>query len=115
MPTILSLLKSNISKHDNVTVPSTKSSDNQISKSDNSLKDDIYANKPTQTQLTEFLSYLDDGIDFGVLAIYTCPNSCCIPASDESVRDSNGFKGYVDSVGVTWVEYAVVQGPPDIA
>jgi len=50
------------------------------------------SNKPTQSQLDTFLAKLGDGVDFGVVAIFSCPNSCS--ASNE--------------------EFALVQPPSDI-
>jgi hypothetical protein len=56
--------------------------------------------QPSQADLQRFQKDLGDGIDFGVVAVYSCPDSC-----SGGVRD--GGRAYA-------TEVAVVQGPPDI-
>ena len=54
--------------------------------------------KPTQEQIEKFLELLDDGIDFGVVVIYVCPNSCI---------DLNN--------PINCQEHVIVQPPADIS
>lgn len=85
MPTILSYINMNSSKSGNVSL-------SDISHQSNS---DI--TRPTEEQCKQFLNILDnDGIDFGVVAIYSCPNSC--------FPNNNLF-----------YEHAVVQHPSDMS
>lgn len=67
--------------------------------------------RPTESQLSSFISSLDDGIDFGAVAIYCCPDGCRI-RNKKAITPSGC---YIDDEGVTWRECVVVQHPADIA
>jgi hypothetical protein len=56
--------------------------------------------QPSQADLQRFQEDLGDGVDFGVVAVYSCPDSC-------SGGGRDGGRAFA-------TEVAVVQGPPDI-
>lgn len=60
------------------------------------------SNKPSESQLSKFLQKLGDGIDFGVVAIYSCPDSCSTVHATSPAVDSFQY------------EFALVQPPSDI-
>jgi hypothetical protein len=100
MPALLSLWKSEI-----------KTSGAQLENS-KSWTAAAQQQQPTSSQLSAFLSTLDDGFDYGVVAIYCCPDGCC-PRSDEiSCKIPLGC--HIDEESVTWRECVVVQTPSDI-
>lgn len=62
---------------------------------ENEERDDVdRPARPTASQLSRFIQALDDGFDFGVVAVYSCSSSCSSPHLCH--------------------EYVVVQGPADI-
>jgi hypothetical protein len=65
------------------------------------------AEKRSVTVQDLLIGVLGEGLDFGVVAVWSCPNSCCVPiAQGVGETESGGGRRFA-------VESAVVQPPPD--
>ena len=78
---------------------------------DDSINTNIIAENicmtPDINQLQSFMHVLDDGLDFGVVAIYSCPNSCYDYSNDVNGNSSGVLRELC-------CEVAVIQPPQDI-